>query len=149
LLKVVAERLSAWNTKRSDLRALSKKVDMNNKRWYEAWQGNYAEGTAERDALNQIDTGPGAVALPGAVDFTVIYDGSGHLHIDAEADHATHFRVLRKGPGEDAFIERASNEQSPYDDPVILPGLYKVKVQARNSSGDGPESDEKSVTVPG
>lgn len=149
LLKTVAEKLSGWNSMRGVVKTLATRVDKNNKRWYEAWQGEYAPGTPENDALSQIDTGPGAVGLPGIVDFTLMFDGNGNLHIDATADHATHFRELRKGPGEEVFVERAANATSPIHDPVSLPGDYTVKLQARNSSGDGPESAEKSVTVPG
>ena len=67
--------------------------------------------------------------------------------MDAEAEHATHFRMLRKGPGESEFIERAANEESPIHDPVSLPGVYEVKLQARNSAGDGPLSAGQDVTV--
>jgi hypothetical protein len=149
LLKAVAEKQSAWSATRSDLKKLATRVDTNNKRWFEAWSNDYDEGTPEHDALSQIDTGPGAVDAPGPVDFTVMYDGNGKLHIDAEADHATHFRMWRKAPGEDVFIERAANATSPIDDPVSLPGVYDVKLQARNSTDDGPESAVKQVTVPG
>ena len=148
LLKSVSDKLASWNSARRVLRALADKVDRNNKRWYDAWSGNYPEGTPERDALSQIDTGSNPVALPGDVDFTVMYGPGAELHIDATTEHATHFRELRKGPGEDAFIERAANSESPIHDPVTLPGQYKVQLQARNSSGDGPVSAEKSVTVP-
>ena len=148
LLKAVAVKESAWSAARSALRALADKVDKNNKRWYEAWSNNYEPGTPEHDALSQIDTGPGAVEPPGAVDFTVMYDAGGKLHVDASAPHATHFRLFRKGPGETEFIERAANATSPIEDPVSLPGVYDVKLQARNSSDDGPVSAVKQVTVP-
>ena len=87
--------------------------------------------------------------LPGPTTWSVMYDGEGNFHIDATADHATHFHELRKGPGEDAFIERAANATSPHADPVSLPGSYDMKLQARNSSGDGPMSAVKTVVKPG
>jgi hypothetical protein len=150
LLMAVSGKLSAWSSARSALRALSSKVDKNNKRWYEAWSGNYAPGSPEYDALSQIDTESGDAEPPGAVTFSVMYDGDNdEFHIDAEAEHATHFRVLRKGPGETDFIERASNAESPIHDPVTLPGVYEFKLQARNSTADGPVSAVQNGTVPG
>lgn len=150
LLKAVAQRQSAWTTARRELRKLADRVDRNNKRWFEAWSGNYARGTVEHEALSQIDTGAKAVPPPGPVKFTATHDAASHeIRIEAQADHATHFRELRQGPGEDHFIERASNQKSPLRDVVVLPGVYKIKLQARNSSGDGPVSAEVSVTVSG
>ncbi len=150
LLKAVAEKLSAWNSARSALKTLANKVDKNNKRWYEAWSGNYAVGSPQYDALSQIDTESGDTEPPGPVTFTVMYDADNdEFHIDAEAEHATHFRVLRKGPGESDFIERASNAESPIHDPVTLPGVYEYKLQARNSTDDGPLSAAQNGTVPG
>lgn len=150
LLKGVAEKLSAWSSARSALKALANRVDKNNKRWYEAWSGNYAPGSAEYEALSQIDTESGDTEPPGAVTFSVMYDGDNdEFHLDAEAEHASHFRVLRKGPGESDFIERASNAESPIHDPVTLPGVYEFKLQARNSTADGPVSGVQSGTVPG
>jgi hypothetical protein len=74
-------------------------VDKNNKRWYEASSGNYAPGSPEYEALSQIDTESGDTEPPGAVTFSVMYDADAEeFHIDAEAEHATHFQVLRKGP---------------------------------------------------
>ena len=150
LLKTVAEKLSAWSSARSALKALANRVDRNNKRWYEAWSGNYAPGSPQYDALAQINTGGGDTEPPGPVTFSVMYDGDNDaFHIDAEAEHATHFRVLRKGPGESDFIERASNAESPISDAVTLPGVYEYKLQARNSTDDGPVSAAQSGTVPG
>jgi hypothetical protein len=43
--------------RRSALRALTDKVDRNNKRWYLAWLAEYLPGTPEHDALSLIDMG--------------------------------------------------------------------------------------------
>lgn len=150
LLKAVSEKLSAWSSARSALKALATKVDKNNKRWYEAWSGNYPPGTPQNDALSQIDTESGDTEPPGAVTFSVMYDvAHAGFHLDAEAEHASHFRVLRQGPGESDFIERAANAESPIADPATLPGVYEFKLQARNSTADGPVSAVQNGTVPG
>ena len=147
-LKAVSDMLASWNSARRALKALADKVDHNNKRWYDAWSGNYAPGTMENDALSQIDTGSGGGDLPGEVVWSAMYDGAGHFHIDATAPHATHFRELRKGPGETEFIERAANAESPIQDSVTLPGTYDIKLQGRNSTGDGPMSAVQQVVRP-
>ena len=77
-----------------------------------------------------------------------MYDGAGHFHIDATAPHATHYCVLRKGPGETEFIERAANAESPIQDAVTLAGTYDIKLQARNSTGDGPMSAVQQAVRP-
>jgi len=148
LLQTVAQKLSAWGDTRSGLKDAATQVDRNNKRWYEAWSGFYAAGSAEYEALSQIDTGSASGPLPGAVEFSLMHDAQAEeIHIDATADHATHFRELRKAPGETEFIERAANETSPLHDPVSLPGVYEVKMQGRNAAGDGPLSAGLNVTV--
>jgi hypothetical protein len=147
-LKTVSDKLASWSSARQVLRAAAEKVDRNNKRWFDAWSGNHPEGSPEREALSQIDTGADAVALPGLPEFTAVHVPGEGVHIDATAEHATHFRVMRKGPGEDNSVERAANAESPINDPVSLPGVYQYQLVARNSSGDGPLSAPKSVTVP-
>ena len=37
----------------------------------------------------------------------------------------------------------------PLHDPVSLPGVYEIKLQAKNPTGDGTLSVEQTVTVPG
>ena len=69
-----------------------------------------AAGSAEHDALSQINTSSGETEPPGPVTFSVMFDAEAdEIHVDAEAEHATHFRMMRKGPGESEFIERAAN----------------------------------------
>ena len=149
LLKQVQVKLSGLITARHTLRKHVVKVDQNNKRWYKAWAGNFEEGSVEKEALSQVTTGPEDTALPGAVTFTVIYDAeAGEFHADASAPHATFFRIYRKGPGDEEYVQRGSARTSPLTDPVTLPGEYLVKIQAQNSTGDGPMSAPQTVTVP-
>lgn len=85
--KVSDERKAAGALKRA-----FQKVDQQNKKWFVAWQGEFAEGTPERDALDQIDTGnaPAPVALqietvtPAAGgSFAVDYTAGGGAHASA------------------------------------------------------------------
>lgn len=85
--KVSDERKAAGALKRA-----FQKVDKQNKKWFVAWQGEFAEGTPERDALDQIDTGnaPAPTALqietvtPSAGgSFAVDYTAGGGAHASA------------------------------------------------------------------
>jgi hypothetical protein len=94
LMQTVENEKAELNQKRSDLRNLANKVDRNNKRWFAAWEGHYAEGTPERDALSQIDTGPqtpaptplqiGAITAQAGGQFTVPFVAGGGAHATTE-----------------------------------------------------------------
>lgn len=57
--QTVEDKEALLRDARGDLRKLAAKVDAANKRWYAAWQGEFAAGTPEGDALGQIDTESG------------------------------------------------------------------------------------------
>lgn len=58
LLQAVETEDSELTEKREALKALARKADKSNKRWFAAWEGNFPPGSPERNALSQIDTGP-------------------------------------------------------------------------------------------
>lgn len=85
--KVSEERKAAGALKRA-----SDKVDQENKKWFVAWQGEFAVGTPERDALDQIDTGNAPAPVAVQIDtvtpaaggsFAVIYTAGGGAHASA------------------------------------------------------------------
>ena len=94
LMQNVENEKAELNRKRADLRNAASKVDKNNKRWFAAWEGNFAEGTPERDALSQIDTGPqtpvpsaleiGTVTAQAGGQFTVPFVAGGGAHATTE-----------------------------------------------------------------
>ncbi len=53
LLQNVENKLAALSRRKSQLRATAAKVNQNNKRCYAAWQGQFAAGSPERDALGR------------------------------------------------------------------------------------------------
>lgn len=99
LLQNVENERGKLTQKREALRLLAVKVDENNKRWYAAWEGEFAVGSPERNALSQIDTGsqtpqPDALEIntavvnpPDQVVFTYVAGGG---------DHATSFKLKWK-----------------------------------------------------
>jgi hypothetical protein len=90
LLQAVETEDSELTEKREALKTLAKKVDKNNKRWYAAWEGNFPEGSPERNALSQIDTGsptqqPTALEIagvgnPSGTELLVSYTPGGGQH---------------------------------------------------------------------
>jgi hypothetical protein len=91
-LQTVETKLSEERKAAGALKRATEKVDRQNKKWFVAWQGEFAEGTPERDALDQIDTGnaPAPTALqietvtPSAGgSFAVDYTAGGGAHASA------------------------------------------------------------------
>ena len=54
---------------RNDLLVLKERVHNNNIRWYAAWQGEWAEGSPELNALSQVDTNSGPTPMPTVLEF--------------------------------------------------------------------------------
>lgn len=57
LMQGVENERGKHTQKNEALRTLATKVDRNNKRWFAAWEGEFAAGSPERAALSLIDTG--------------------------------------------------------------------------------------------
>lgn len=76
LMQTVQDRVADLNKTRGALNRATTKVDQNNKRWFAAWEGNFPEGSAERDALSQIDTGPTTPA-PSALELNPVTPQAG------------------------------------------------------------------------
>ena len=99
LLQNIETERGKLTQKREALRALDAKVDTNNKRWFAAWEGEFAAGSPERAALSQINTGaqtpePDALeintATAQAPDQVVL------TYMAGGGDHATSFKLLWK-----------------------------------------------------
>lgn len=59
LMQIVENERSELNQKKSQLQITARRVDRNNKRWYEAWGNNFAVGSPEHNALSEVDTEEG------------------------------------------------------------------------------------------
>jgi hypothetical protein len=72
----------------------------------------------------------------------------GAVHLEFDADRATSFDVLQKGPGDPDFVVVASDIITTTYDATGLPaGSYDFKVIGRNSQGPGPESTVSTIVV--
>lgn len=101
----VEDAKSALNKQRSALKKLSTKVDKNNKRWFDAWSGNFPDGSDELAALSQIDTGPHTPAPSALVINTVTPAAGGHFtatYVSGGGNHATTLHLQWKVVGVDA-----------------------------------------------
>ena len=140
-LQEVETKNSAFGKKKSQLLTAVTRVDVNNKRWYKAWQGEFVAGSPERAALSQIDTGP-SQTLPGQGVFLVVQslpDLTVKLNFDAP--RATSFTLLHKGPGAAAFAVLADGlTLKSFEHATGELGEHQYKLVPHNASGNGAES---------
>ena len=141
LMQAVEDRRSDLNKTRSTLQAVVDLVDENNKRWFAAWQGEYAEGYPERAALTQIDTGPQTLVPSPLVVNTITPQAAGRfaaVYVAGGGAHATVLQLQWKVAGVDA--------EFGHDSLVVLTGQTVVtgaapgtpvtfRTKAHNSQG--------------
>lgn len=141
LLAAVSDKQAFLSTKKTNLRALVYKIDKNNKRWYQAWLGQFAAGSPERAALSQIDTGttpatPGKGVFLGAEQLPNLTVSLGY-----GAARATGFTLWHQGPGDPEFSTLAENITARTFEHTNAPlGVNRYKVTGHNPHGDGSPS---------
>ncbi|NDF00705.1 MAG: hypothetical protein EB034_20910, partial [Verrucomicrobia bacterium] len=109
LMQTVENEKAELNQKRAALRNAASKVDQNNKRWFAAWEGNFADGTPERDAttrqlLWQVEGVDADFTHPIALTDT----SPKHVTSGAAADVTVRFKTLVSnsvGTTESAVVE--------------------------------------------
>jgi hypothetical protein len=151
LLQAIETERGKLSQKREALRQLAIKVDQNNKRWFAMWEGFYAAGSPEREALSQIDTGS-PVPEPTALQIaSLLASGPGEVSVTytpGGGNHATTLTLLWQRVGVDADF---SNNTPVVPAGQTITGLtagqtVKFKTRASNSSGDT-ESAEQPIVV--
>lgn len=99
LMQDVEDERGKLAVKREALRLLAVKVDENNKRWFAAWEGEFADGSPERNALAQINTGS-QTPLPDALEINTAVvnppDQVVFTYVAGGGDHATSFKLKWK-----------------------------------------------------
>ncbi len=99
LMQNVENERGKHTQKSEALRTLATKVDVNNKRWFAAWEGEFAAGSPERAALSQIDTG-GQTPAPEALEINTAVaqppDQVAVTYVPDGGDHATSFKLKWK-----------------------------------------------------
>lgn len=129
MTQLVANEVSTLNDLRDDLLKLKDRVDTNNKRWYAAWEGEFLAGSAERNALSQIDTGGGGgQAALGTPTLSLAMEAL-TVTLTMVLEGATSFRVYRKAQGEEDFTVRAESVASGWTEDLLAGSgehLYRV-----------------------
>lgn len=149
LIKGANDKKAIWTKKKSQLRITTTRVDKNNKRWFEAWDNNYAEGTPESDALNDIDTeGGGADPVEQAVIDAASPMGGLVVDLHFHADHATSYRIMQRVVGTATWLLVVENlEADTWTGTVSSTGQHEFQVFGKNSIGEGDGSAPVTVTV--
>ncbi len=111
-------------------------------------RAQFLPGTPEREVIDAIPTEPAQQAPAQAVISVATSPAAGAAHLEYDADRATSFDVLQKGPADPAFaIVEADSIADVYDATGLAAGNYDFKIVGRNSQGAGPESAVSSVVV--
>ena len=148
ILQNVENKRSVLSQKKSQLRGTVKRVDGNNKRWFQAWLGQFAAGTPERQALSLISTETRPL-LPGKgvfLEFAVLTEQQVRLTFGAA--RAAEFKLLHRGPGETAFSVLAEDlTAKTYIHVDAAVGAHTYQVVPANAHGEGAASLPLEVDV--
>ena len=114
----------------------------------EQGQALYAEGTPQRAFIDRIPVAPATEPPDQAVITSATSPANGTVQLAFGADHATSFKVWRKGPGQPVFVEVADVLlPGEFTDTGLAAGTYEYYVEGVNSRGTGPASEPVSVLV--
>jgi len=104
--------------------------------------------TTEREVIDAIPIEPAAQEPNQAVISISTSPGPGQAHLEYDAEHATSFDVLHKGPADTAFATVADDViEKLYNTSGLAAGTHEYKVIGQNSRGNGPESAVASIAV--
>lgn len=153
----VETQTSILNDRRSDLAIIKDRVDTNNKRWFDSWMGEFAEGSPERNALSQIDTGSGgsgggggeppAPTPPGtALVSSTIQDGVVTLLMTCEG--AVFFNVYQRAPSDSEFSLVAGAVPTGWQSGTLLAGSGEWAWQVAGVA-NGLEGGRSATTMQG
>ena len=108
----------------------------------------YKPGTPQRAIIDRIPTDP-STHLPVMAHITLADSpAAGTAHLLFSAEHATSFKVFRKGPGDADFVEVADVlRPGEYTDTDLATGAYLYAVAGVNSQGPGAWSAPAEVQV--
>lgn len=108
----------------------------------------YKPGTPQRAIIDRIPIEP-STQKPVLAHITLAESpAAGTVHLLFGAEHATSFKVYRKGPGEPEFVEVADVlRPGEYTDTDLATGAYLYAVAGVNSQGAGARSVPAEVPV--
>ena len=111
-------------------------------------RAQFLPGTPEREVIDAIPTEPAQQPAEQAVILVASSPAAGSIHLVFDAERATQFDVLQKGPGDPDFSVVANDIiVKVYDATGLAAGSYDFKVVGRNSQGPGPESAVSTIVV--
>jgi hypothetical protein len=111
-------------------------------------RAQFLPGTPEREVIDAIPTEPAQQPPDQAVISAATSPAPGTVHLEFDAERATEFDVLEKGPGDPDFTVVADDIIArEYDASGQAAGSYEYKVIGRNSQGPGPESAVSTIAV--
>ncbi len=111
-------------------------------------RAQFPPGTPEREVIDAIPTEPAQQPPDQTVISAATSPAPGSAHLEFDADGATQFDVLQKGPGDPDFaVVAADLITTTYDATGLAAGSYDFKVIGRNSQGPGPESTVATINV--
>ena len=153
LLQNVETERSKLTQKREALRELDTRVDENNKRWFAAWEGEFAVDSPQRNALSQIDTGP-QMPVPQVLGIaTAVFHAPEQVALTYAPNggkHATSFKLVWQIEGVDAeFVHETVLNLAGQTVTVANAAGKTVNFKARglNSTGST-DSAVKAVAFP-
>lgn len=140
--QTVEDELAERRKRASALTDAMEEVDVNNKRWYASWSGEFAVGTPEHDALAQIDTGS-PTPLPTALEIEgVAWDGASAAmvsYVPGGGDHSTTQTLQFQSPTDASFghdVPVTQPSQLVTDSAFLPTGIYQFRTITSNSVGD-------------
>ena len=156
--QAVENAASFLGDRRSDLLVLKERVYTNNIRWFAAWEGEFVEGSPERNALSQIDTGsggggsggggeppppppPGVAAVSSTID-------NGVVTLAMTCEGATFFNVYQRTPGEVDFVLVAGAVPTGWSSGTLLAGSGEWAWQVAGVA-NGVEGGRSAATLQG
>ena len=93
-VRQATEELAAtWRSKNSDLKKVARRLDRENKDWYQAWKSEFLPGTPEGDALAGVDT-ESSGAAPEILEIAAVVQQGLSLRVTYVPDTGDHATVL-------------------------------------------------------
>lgn len=108
----------------------------------------FLDGSTEREVIDSLPLEPAAQNPKQAVITVATSPAPGAAHLVYDAEGATDWDVLHKGPGDLEFSVVADDViVKTYDTTGLAAGSHDYKVIGRNSQGSGPESAISTIVV--
>ena len=149
ILQALEDDRTLHHQSKAALRELVLRLDRNNKRWHQAWRGQFGEGTTERAALASVTTkrrrNP---AVPGQTVIVAVETFGDGVRLKFDAPRGKEFEVRHRGPGATEFqVLAAGLTARIFAHRSLAVGAHRYQVISRNALGPGAASPPWTVNV--